>query len=154
MDNSYDLEDFIDKWDSACDKGLFKREELSRKKISAKEAEDWLYYSDVPTDLIQESKKETAEIIDAIVKSPNPIKYSTVGQDQDLSPKSLHATFTPDDLQMLHDLKIKLHDLKAKLTTAETNDESTKDIENKISKLENEVDELSNLLNQSLPFSQ
>jgi hypothetical protein len=107
------------------------------------------------SDLLQEAKevqnKDVSDAAKAMGHSPNPIRAPSVGMDQAMDNTSLGVTFTPEDIQSLAEMKVKLHGLKDKLNTAEGKGQTNKKLESQISSLQNQIDELSDTLGQAFP---
>jgi hypothetical protein len=104
--------------------------------------------------LISEAAEaEVAKVTKAIIQSPNPIHAGTVGKDQDLTPQSLSLTFTEEDLETLHELKIQLHNAQAVLIGQEMEGKATKKNESKIANLKDKIDALSTAMGQMFPLA-
>ena len=100
-----------------------------------------------------EGNKDVADVAKAILQSPNQIRQHTAGKDQDLTPQSLGQTFSEEELESLHELKIKLHNAQSMLNAYEVEGKSTKTVESEITNLKNKVDELSDSLGQVFPLA-
>ena len=96
---------------------------------------------------------EAAKVAKAIIRSPNPIHTGTVGKDQDLTPQSLSLTFTEEDIETLHELKIQLHNAQAVLIGQEIEGKATKGDESKIANLKDKIDALSTAMGQMFPLA-
>jgi len=83
----------------------------------------------------------------------NPIRASSIGMDQEMEPRALGVTFTPEEIEELTDLKTKLHELQDKKNTAEGKGSSGKRFESQIQSLWDKIEDLSDTLNQVLPSS-
>lgn len=96
--------------------------------------------------LVKETVLSAAERkakVDAIITSPNPIKQQTVGKDQDVTPQSLNATFSNEDLEKLEDMKSKLHELKDKANKADGLGDKAEAFLKQIEDLTEKIDQLS-----------
>lgn len=96
------------------------------------------------------TKEEKKKVALGVADSPNPIRATSVGTDQDIDPGPLGLTFTPEDLEKLSEMKIKLHDLQGKLNNAEGLGKSGKQYETKIQSLKNQIDELSTMMTHGI----
>ena len=81
----------------------------------------------------------------------NPIRASSVGKDQELEPRALGVTFTPEEIEELADLKKRLHELQDKMNTADGQGKRSKKFESQIQSVKDKIDDLSDSLNQVLP---
>lgn len=110
-------------------------------------------YSGDPMELIAEeknvySKKEQevlAKSARGVAQAPNPVRMGGIGPDQDSS-KSMGETWTVEDLEKLHDLKVQLHELGSKMATLENNSHDSK-----YESLKKQIDELSDTLDTAFP---
>lgn len=100
------------------------------------------------------SKEKLGDMADTIANTANPIRHNTTGPDQELNDKSLGTTFTPEDLEALGELKLKLHDLEAKLSSFEGRGENGKKFESQIIAVKKKIEELSDALNKGWSISQ
>lgn len=100
------------------------------------------------------SKKDISDMADSVVGSANPIRHSSTGADQDMSGKALGNTFTPEDIEILGQLKTKLHDLESKLNSFEGRGENGKKFESQIADVKKKINELSDALNKGWSISQ
>lgn len=91
--------------------------------------------------IINEEKKDLKGMADTAASVAQPISHHTFDKDQDLTDKSIGATFTDEDLARLAELKNKLHDAIAKDATM-TDDRKTEEIE----KIKKQIDDLSDSL--------
>ncbi len=99
------------------------------------------------------SKKEKGDAATKIAQTPNPIRQSSVGKDQDLDPRPLGQTYTDEELNKLGELKIKLHDLEDKINAYEGNAETGGKLDSQIEGLKKQIDDLSDSLGQGLEIS-
>lgn len=109
-------------------------------------------YSGDPMQLIAEAntKKEKEGIAKTAKKmadSPNPVRAGGIGPDQD-SEQSMSDTWTVEELNKLHDLKIQLHDLSSKIASLDGTS-----YDSKYESLKNKIDDLSNSLDGNFPKS-
>lgn len=95
----------------------------------------------------EEAKSKLAKSSSAIATAANPIRHSSVGEDQAMMPVQLGVTFTEKELFELADLKLKLHDLGSKLAAF---GESAK-ADKQYLALKQRIDDLSNTLDKSFP---
>ena len=95
---------------------------------------------------------EVAKVVQAMAKSPNPIRQGSVGKDQELEPQPLSQTFSEEDIAKLHELKIQLHNAQALLSAHDMEGKSTKAQEDKIATLKAKVDDLSDAMTQMWPL--
>lgn len=110
-------------------------------------------YSGDPMELIAEDKnvynKKEQEVLAKsardVAQAPNPVRSGSIGPDQD-STKSMGETWTVEDLEKLHDLKVQLHDIGSKMATLENNSHDSK-----YEALKKQIDELSNTLDTAFP---
>ena len=86
-----------------------------------------------------------------MAQTPNPIRATSIGMDQDMSQATLGVIFTPKELESLSDLKVKLHGLQDKLNALEGKGQPGKRYEAQIAKLVTQINELSDSLSQSFP---
>jgi hypothetical protein len=108
----------------------------------------------VQEEIINEAvEAEVAKVTKAIIQSPNPVHAGTVGKDQDLTPQSLSATFTEEDIETLHELKIQLHNAQAVLIGHEIEGKATTGEESKIASLKEKIDALSTAMGQMFPLA-
>ena len=101
--------------------------------------------------VIKENAAAVGTRAKAMAQSANPIRATSVGMDQDMSPESLGLTFTPKDLESLADLKLRLHTLQDKLNTFEGKGQSGNRFESQIKSLLTQINELSDSLSQAFP---
>lgn len=94
------------------------------------------------------SKGELGSGAKAIAQTPNPIRQASIGPDQDSTPRSLGMTFTPADLEVLSDMKVRLHDLESKLSATLGRGEAGTQFEAKITAMRRKINELSDMLTQ------
>lgn len=88
----------------------------------------------------------------AVTTSPNPIKPSSVGMDQDPNNLvSLGTTYTNEDLAKLENLKNDLYELLLKLNQSELEGETSKKMKTKLEDLQKDIDELSDKMTKTLP---
>lgn len=102
--------------------------------------------------LLSEVKDDKATFktnLDSLVKSPNPVQPQTIGKDQELD--SIDSTYTQEDIDELHELKIQLHGLQDKLASMDGKGEKNKKIESQMNALKEKIEDLSNGLGQVLP---
>jgi hypothetical protein len=105
--------------------------------------------------LQQEQKKADPELVktvEKIVTAANPIQYHTAGKDQDLTPQSLGLTFSPEDVNDLSEMKIRLHDLQDQLNSFEGRGTNGKKFESQIASLKAKIDDLSDSLTTTFPL--
>ena len=120
MDNRKQFEDYYIKWEKALEDGVFdpnKPQTITEEDVSVDEAKK--------TDL------------------SNPVQPTSVGQDSLVTDDSLEATYTPEDISKLEELKIQLHGLADKMAEMKEDPKLAK----KISTLENKINDLSNEMN-------
>jgi hypothetical protein len=98
-------------------------------------------------------KKQLGDIADTVAHAANPVRAGSTGPDQEMVDKSLGNTFTPEDLQALSDLKLKLHDLESKLSSFEGRGDNGKKFEAQITAVKNKINELSDALNKGWSIS-
>ena len=99
----------------------------------------------------KEAAKQAADAAKAMSQSPNPIRAGSVGMDQAMEPGPLGVTFTPDQIQELAEMKLKLHGLQDKIAALEGEGKGDKKVESTISSLRSKIDELSNALGRAFP---
>lgn len=104
-----------------------------------------------PTMLTEQDDKKVTDSVKAMAQSPNPIRAGSVGMDQAMDNKSLGVTFTPQDIESLAEMKVKLHGLKDKLNTMESKGQSGGKLESQINGLQEKIDELSDSLGRAFP---
>lgn len=151
-----DLDDLVAKWDKALDKGIFDnapklpstgdarsdfsffgpRNDNSTDEIKGSDSQYWNAISSLADGGVDMQRLDEADAIS--INLPNPIRHSTEGKDQDLSPKSLGLTFDEKDVSELEEMKSKLHDLGSK--SAEMGED---DHVGKIDALIRKIDDLS-----------
>ena len=95
--------------------------------------------------------KDVGHRAKVMAQSANPIRAGSVGMDQDMSPYSLGLTFSPQDIEGLADLTVKLHNLQDKLNSFEGKGQSGQRHESQIKSLLNQINELSDSLSQAFP---
>lgn len=108
-------------------------------------------------DLLQEETQvDTKQFNKSMAYSPNPVRPSSVGKDQDIrNPVSVGATYDVADLEGLNNLKLKLHDLLSKLNSMEGRSlPGSPKLESQINALQRQIDELSDGLSKGIPSSQ
>jgi hypothetical protein len=107
-------------------------------------------------DLMQEEVHvEPKTMAKAMAQSPNPIRPSSIGMDQDVkNPISLGATYDVADLQSLETLKVKLHGLLDKLNGIEGLAGTGAKLESQIASLQKQIDEISDGLAHGVPSNQ
>jgi len=110
---------------------------------------------DAPDVVLHENKidsaKQAAATAKAMSQSPNPIRAASVGQDQAMEPGPLGVTFTPEQIQELAEMKIKLHGLQDKIAALDGEGKGDKKVESTISSLRSKIDELSDALGRAFP---
>lgn len=94
---------------------------------------------------------EVAKVVQAMAKSPNPIRQASAGKDQALEPQQLSQTFSEEDIAKLHELKIQLHNAQVLLSVHDMEGKSPKSQEDKIATLKAKVDDLSDTMTQMWP---
>ena len=102
---------------------------------------------------LNENDAALAKTVKSAAAAPNPIRLHSVGADQDLSPGSLGLTFTPEDVENLAEMKVKLHALQDELNSFEGRGKNAKKFEGQITSLKEKIDELSTAMTQSFPYS-
>ena len=106
-------------------------------------------------DLIQEFEVEPKTMAKAMASSPNPIKPSSIGMDQDVkNPVSVGGTYDVGDIQNLENLKVKLHNLLHKLSSIEGLADTNSKLESQIQSLQKQIDEISDGLSHGVPSHQ
>jgi hypothetical protein len=103
--------------------------------------------------LIQESEdqKRASEVAKAMAQSPNPVRGSSVGEDQSMEKGPLGVTFSPEEIEELSELKKKLHALKDEANTVEGKGGRSKKFESKIKNIKDQIDKLSTEFTKSFP---
>lgn len=147
----------LDKWQQTWENALKNGFNTGNKTAEEKSAEEEKPVEIVDGSLIQEEvKTNPKDVAKALVNSPNVIKPSTIGVDQDMTdPVSMGATYDVGDIEKLNDLKLKLHGLLDKLNTLHGFGESTTKLEAKIAEVQKQIDEISNGLSKvSVPSAQ
>jgi hypothetical protein len=100
----------------------------------------------------EEVDQSVKNLMKALTMSPNPIKPSSVGMDQDpTNVRSLDLTYTDEDIDELAKLKSEIEELKIKLASKESLGEKPEDISKKIETLQKKVNELSDKMTQTMP---
>lgn len=107
-----------------------------------------------PSDLFKEEEtiEENSELgnsASAIATSPNPIRHSSVGMDQEMDDTSLGNTYTIEDLETIEELKKKLHDLEDQLNSLEGLGKSAIRVESKIQSVVKKINDLSDNLSRN-----
>lgn len=93
--------------------------------------------------------------VDAMSKSPNPIRPQSIGKDTDIkNDVSTNALYDPFDLDKLISLKHKLDDLLVKLNSEQVSGKNVSSLEKRIVALTEDLDKLSESLGKSLVPSQ
>lgn len=90
-------------------------------------------FSSEAAQVLNEDLKKPEDLAVAVKQiggSANPIRHSSVGKDQDLSPEPLGQTFTNDDLEEIAKIKLRIHALEDKLNAGDAD------------KVQSEIDEL------------
>lgn len=100
---------------------------------------------DVPVESV--AVADPKKITKVLQNTPNPIRSSSVGMDQDITdPISTGTTYDVDDLQNLETLKLKLHDLLSKLNAYESRSEGSAKLVSQIEALQRQIDDFSSQL--------
>lgn len=101
--------------------------------------------------LHEENDVDLKSLAKDVADSPNPVRPTTVGMDQDITnPVSTGQTYSVDDLKSLDDLKTKLHDLLVKLNSNEGSGNSgSAKLETQIKNLQKQIDEFSDSLSKT-----
>lgn len=175
MDHRQELNHWAKVWDKALEKNVFpiKQEEnvpsaqngsedffgvTSRyedeSEISVPDAAYWnkIYQKSKETgpgvapDVLSESVEDNLKIVK---DNPNPVKLSTIGPDQNVTPEALDATFSEKDVEDLADLKTKLFELENKINEFESRGENAKKFESQIAKIKTQIAELSDSMTRS-----
>ena len=103
----------------------------------------------------EEVAVDTKKMAKSLSNSPNPIRPSSIGMDQDIrNPLSVGATYDVSDLTNLEALKVKLHGLLDKLNAMEGRGQSGAKLESQIQSLQRQIDEFSDNLATSVPSQQ
>lgn len=151
-----DFDNLVSKWDKALKDGIFDtpaklpstgdatsdfsffglRQDNPTQDIDSSDATYWNAISSLADGGVDMQRLDEADAIS--VNLPNPIRHSTQGKDQDLSPESLGLTFDEKDVSELESLKTKLHDLGSK--SAEMGE---KDYVDQIDAMIRKIDDLS-----------
>ena len=176
MDHKQELLHWAKVWDKALEKNLFpKTEESVPSSMNANNsffglqsrsedaplaplAPDAAYWNKVyqkskstgpgvAPDILSEAV--VSDKIKAVQDNPNPIKLSTVGMDQDVTPEALDATFSEKDIEDLAELKNKLFELENKLNEFEGRGENAKKFESQIAKVKSQISALSDSMTHS-----
>lgn len=162
-----EFEDFINKWETAVEKGLFDSPKLpdvnhqtstgsffgfnntnNTDEVKLSDNEYWNAINSAADDhdpkVINENKL-LKESLNHKSSPSNPIARDTLGCDQNMNPQSLGQTYSEDDLIKLSELKKDLYDLESKLMTSMGfgDDKNQKKIENKIQSLKKEIHKIS-----------
>lgn len=120
--------------------------EASKKMIEREQDQDVIIHE-------TKEQEEVGKVARTILKSPNPVRHHSVGKDQDLTPQSLSSTFSEEDIESLHELKIQLHNAQCMLSSNQIEGKSTKSVETKINNLKQKIDELSDAMGQIFPLA-
>lgn len=157
-----DFDGWLEKWDSALQKGIFG--DSPKPPSTFRSTSDESFFGlrqDNPTDSIDQSDSAYWRAINAVadggvemqrldesdpvsVYLPNQIRKSTEGKDQDLKPGPLGATYSEDDLLELENMKKRLYELESKVAEMDGRDHKSQ-IESMIKK----IDDLSNKLGRT-----
>ena len=180
MDTNYKdgLDDLVARWEKAQADGIFanapkahvpsaqtqtdgffgSHEGESSERIDESDASYWRRLANLAdTHSFKEAvitQKDRGDMASAVATAANPIRHSSTGADQDMTDKSLGNTFTPEDIEALADLKLKLHDLESNLAKFEGRGENGKKYESQITETKKKINELSELLNKGWTISQ
>ena len=157
-----DFDGWLEKWDSALQKGIFG--DSPKPPSTFRSTSDESFFGlrqDNPTDSIDSGDSEYWRAINSVADGgvdfqrldeadavslnlPNPIRKSTEGKDQDVSPESVNATFGEEDILELEEMKKKLHEFESKAAAMDGKDHRSQ-IESMIKK----IDELSDKLGRT-----
>jgi len=147
-----DLDKWTAQWDKAQADGVFEDspKQIQQLDLSPDGATDW---QKANPELLQEDNKDAGNVAASIAQSPNPVRQSTAGKDQELEPGPLGLTFSEKDIEDLSELKIKLHNLQDKLNTFEGRGENSTKFESQINSVKDKIEELSTAMTQAFPYS-
>ena len=99
------------------------------------------------------SLKNIAKAVKIATAAANPIALHSMGPDQELDRAQLSLTFTPEDVENLAAMKLKLHALTDELNSFECRGKNGKKFERQIASLKMKINELSDTMTQVLPFN-
>jgi len=105
-------------------------------------------------ELLKEEKRDKKSLgasVKAVADSPNPIRHSSVGNDRELEDGPLGVTYSPEDLDTLAEMKLKLHDLQDQLNSFEATGKNSTKFQGQIENIREKIEELSSDLTHSHP---
>jgi hypothetical protein len=174
------IDDWTSKWEKALEQGIFPDEPKSvpssqtadssffgasdthpSDEIKDTDASYWgmvhqraEYPSEMAHGVLSEEKTNVKEIVNKVLKSPNPIRQASTGKDTAMENKPLGKTYDDADLDKVAKLKEKLHGLQDKLAAAEGKGSSGKKLESQIDALMKQIDDASDALGQGDEMTQ
>lgn len=158
------LDDFVSKWDSALEKGIFKSEEIPAVNPQTSQGSFFGLHNTHPTEDIAQNDQEywkaiysastdhTPEINDGIITEANhqstpvnPVQRGTLGADQDMKPQQLGLTYSEEELEKISELKKELYSLESKLLTSMGfgDDKNQKKLQSQIESVKKQIEKLS-----------
>lgn len=163
-----ELDDFINKWEDALEKGLFDAPKIPEVNPQTSNNSFFGFSNTNPSEApsmtdneywkaIHTATDDHSVIGEVINESEhkstptNPVSRDTVGCDQKMSPQSLGLTYSEEELEKLTELKKELYDLESKLMTSMGfgDDKNQKKLESKIESVKKEIHDLSDSMGRS-----
>lgn len=156
-----DFNSWVDKWDKALEAGIFKdtpkipstapqtsqdsffglQQTNPTDSINSSDADYWRAINSVADGGVEVQRIDEAEAVS--IDLPNPIRHSTEGEDQKLSPEAINATFDEEDIKSLEEMKLKLYDLETKVAAMEDKQDYQAKIKSMIEKISEISDKMS-----------
>lgn len=164
-----ELDDFINKWEDALEKGVFDAPKLPTVNPQTSNNSFFGFSNTNPSDSPSLTDNEYWNAIysasdDSSIGSggvinesehkstpANPVARDTMGCDQKMDPQSLGLTYSEEELEKLTELKKELYDLESKLMTSMGfgDDKNQKKIETKIESVKKEIHKLSDSMGRT-----
>lgn len=158
-----DLDDLVNKWDAALEKGIFKDAETPAVNQQTSQGSFFGMHNTHPTEEIGQTDQEYWKAIfaastdhspenggvineSAHQTSPaNPVPKGTMGSDQEMNDQQLGVTYTEEELNKLSELKSQLYSLESKLLTSMGfgDDKNSKKLQSQIESVKKEINKLS-----------
>ena len=96
-------------------------------------------------------KKSLGAATKAVADAPNPIRHTSVGNDREMADAPLGVTYSPEDLEELAEMKLKLHDLEDQLNSFEATGKNSSRFQGQIDNLREKIEGFSSDLGHSYP---
>jgi hypothetical protein len=165
-----ELDDFVNKWEDAIKKGLFDAPKIPEVNPQTSSNSFFGFTNTNPSDSPSLTDNEywkainsaaddhRNEIISEIINesehksSPsNPVSRDSIGCDQKMTPQSLGATYSEEELEELTELKKELYDLESKLMTSMGfgDDKNQKKLESKIESVKEKIHKMSDSMGRA-----